>query len=148
MQGPCFQSYKDFQLSSPNNALSDPSREVDNLALLQSEDAEHEDCSADRMLTLIRGDRDGSVAHNLTMFLHFMVNDVKIIEEHTMTQLINKMYKFTKQFNLIDSVKHVPGSWNDNGLHDKYLEAIAQKGKYSSNDNPDLFIFTKRKDIE
>ena len=76
------------------------------------------------MLTLIRGDRDGSVTHNLTMFLHFMVNDVKIIEEQTMTQLINKMHKFTKQFNLIDSVKHVPASWNDNGLHNKYLDAL------------------------
>ena len=76
-----------------------------------------------------------------------MVNDVKIIEEQTMTQLINKMYKFTKQFNLIDSVKHVPASANDNGLHNKYLDALEKKGK-SNCENPDLFIFTRRKDNE
>ena len=77
------------------------------------------------MLTSILSSKDANVMHNLPMFLHFMVNDVKIIEEHTMTDLINKMYKFTKQFNLLDSVKNVPTSWNDPGLNNKYLEAMA-----------------------
>ena len=61
--------------------------------------------------------------HNLTMFLHFMVNDVKIVEEAFMSQTLLKMYKFTKQFNLCDSVKYVAESWNDRNLHDKYTEA-------------------------
>ena len=81
------------------------------------------------------------------MFLHLMVNDVKIVEETFMSQILLKMYKFTKQFNLCDSVKYVADSFNDRHLYDKFTEAHTQKGKYCP-ENTDLFIFTRRKDVE
>ena len=100
------------------------------------------------MFTSILSNNDSSVTHNLPMFLHFMVNDVKIIEEQTMMEVVSKMFKFTKQFNLLDSVKNVPTSWNDHGLHNKYLEALTQKGKSDAHKNPDIIIFTRRKDTD
>ena len=100
------------------------------------------------MLTMVRNSKDENVIHNLAMFLHFMVNDVKIVEEQTMTYLINKLYKFTKQFNIIDSVKYVAVSWNDEKLNKKYQETVALKGRSNCHENPDLIIFTRRKDPE
>ena len=49
----------------------------------------------------------------MSMFLHLMINQIEILEVDAMTQLIGKMYKFSKYFHIIDTYKYIPAVKED-----------------------------------
>ena len=58
-------------------------------------------------------DVDGTLYQNMSMFLHLMINQIEILEVDAMTQLIGKMYKFSKYFHIIDTYKYIPAVKED-----------------------------------
>ena len=82
------------------------------------------------------------------MFIHLMVNNVDILEVDQMTQLIGKMYKFSKHFHIIDSYKYLPAVKEDKDLYSKYIEATTMKGKPQFWDNPDIFMITRKREVD